>query len=187
MYLAEYDELDATGLAEMVRRKDVSPDELLRAAIDRAQARNTLLNAIVTPMYDEATSQIRSGLAQGPFRGVPFLLKDGTDYAGVPTRHGSRIFDKCPPPLQHDDVTQKYLDAGLVIFGKTSMPELGNSGTTEAEAYGPCSNPWDTTRSPGGSSGGSASAVAGRIAPMASGGDGGARSATPRLLVVWWD
>lgn len=179
MYLPEYDHLDATAMADMVRSKELSAEELLRAAIDRAQARNPLLNAIVTPMFEEASLQIRSGLTDGPFRGVPFLLKDGTDFAGVRTRNGSRVFDRCAPPLRHDDVTQKYLNAGLVVFGKTSMPELGNSGTTEPVAHGPCANPWDLTRSPGGSSGGSASAVAGRIAPMASGGDGGGSIRNP--------
>ena len=179
MFFPEYDRLDATALAGMVQHKQISPRELLTAAIERVEARNPALNAIVTPMYDEALVQLENGLADGPFCGVPFLLKDGTDYAGVPTRVGCRAFDRTPMPVQHASVTQKYLDAGLVIFGKTSMPELGNSGTTEAEVYGPCANPWDTTRSPGGSSGGSSSAVAARIVPMASGGDGGGSIRNP--------
>ncbi|MES0883939.1 amidase [Roseibium sp. SCP14] len=179
MMLPEFDQLDAIDMARMVREREVSPSELLEAAIERTEARNPALNAVVHTMYDEGRKQIDRGLAEGPFKGVPFLIKDiGLEYAGVPTRGGSHVFDHIVP-RQHTTLTQLYLDAGLVVFGKTSTPELGNSGTSEAEAYGPTRNPWDLSRSPGGSSGGSAAAVAARIVPMANGGDGGGSIRNP--------
>lgn len=179
MLMPEYDRLDALDMADLVRKREVSPTELLDAAIERAESRNPSLNAIVRPMYDEAHQQIKDGLSDGPFTGVPFLIKDiGLEYAGIPTRGGSRVYDHIVPK-EHSSLTKIYLEAGLVIFGKTSTPELGNSGTSEAEAYGPTHNPWDVSRSPGGSSGGSAAAVAARIAPMANGGDGGGSIRNP--------
>ena len=178
MFLPEYDRLDALAMAKLVRSGEVSAEELLRAAIERAEARNPALNAIMMPLYDQAHAQVSKGAGDGPFSGVPFLLKDGTDYAGVPTHLGSRVFRR-RIAAQHATVTQRYLDAGLVIFGKTNMPELGNSGTTEPKAFGPTHNPWDLLRTPGGSSGGAAAAVAARLAPMASGGDGGGSIRNP--------
>lgn len=157
---------------------DRGAGELLRAAVERAEARNPALNAIITPLYDWARTQVKTGVGSGPFAGVPFLLKDGTDYAGAPSRMGSRAFDG-HVARAHATVTRRYLDAGLVIFGKTNMPELGNSGTTEPQAFGPTRNPWDLGRSAGGSSGGSAAAVAARIAPMAAAGDGGGSIRNP--------
>ena len=180
MFFPEYDRLDAIAMADLVRQREISPKELLRAAVERTEARNPELNCVIATMYDCAEKQIAAGVGESIFAGVPFLIKDaGLQYAGVRNRVGSRIFDHLPPAESHSTLTKKYLNAGLVIFGRTSMPELGNSGTTEPVAHGPCRNPWDVSRSPGGSSGGSAVAVAARIAPMASGGDGGGSIRNP--------
>ncbi len=176
---AEYAKFDALGLAAVIRRGESSPGEVLSAALALAQRENPRLNAIVLTMADEARRAIGEGLPDGPFRGVPFLLKDiGADYAGLASRRGSRAFDGAIPQ-RHSPLTLRYLRAGLVVFGKTATPELGNSGTTEPAAFAPCRNPWDLTRSAGGSSGGSAAAVAAGIAPMAHGGDGGGSLRNP--------
>ena len=179
MGLPEYEAYDALGLAELVRRNELSPTELLEAAIERIEARNPALNAVVRTMYDQAKSCIAAGLPDGPFRGVPFLLKDlGIDYSGVPTSNGSRLC-KGLVPDRHSLLTERYLAAGLVIVGKTNTPEFGLSGSTEPEALGPCRNPWDVSRSPGGSSGGAAVAVAAAMAPMAHGSDAGGSIRNP--------
>ncbi len=168
----EYQALDATALAELVSKKEVSPDELLTLAIERTEALNPTINAVVTPLYDEAKAQLGQ-LPQGPFRGVPFLLKDlMAQMAGTRMTGGSR-FLKDFYSFNHSELTQRYLNAGLVIFGKTNTPELGILPTTESELLGPARNPWNTNHSTGGSSGGSAAAVAARMVPMAHANDGG--------------
>ena len=180
MFFPEYDRLDAVAMAGLVRQREISPEELLRAAVERTESRNPELNCVIATMYDQAKEQCSAGVGNSIVAGVPFLIKDaGLQYAGVRNRVGSRVFDRLPPAESHSTLTQKYLSAGLVIFGRTSMPELGNSGTTEPVAHGPCRNPWDVSRSPGGSSGGSAAAVAARLSPMASGGDGGGSIRNP--------
>ncbi|MBI1774652.1 MAG: amidase [Proteobacteria bacterium] len=172
MSLAEYDELDGLGLAELVARRQVSPEELLEAAIERVERRNPALNAVVMTLYDHGREAIRSGLPAGPFRGVPYLLKDlNGSLGGVRTTRGSRFFADVAPP--EDGVLVKRLKrAGLVIFGKTNTCEMGLSVTCEPQLYGPTRNPWDPERTPGGSSGGAAAAVAARMVPMAHGADG---------------
>ena len=169
---AEYTEYDGLGLAELVRSKEVSPDEVLEAAIGRIEALNPTLNAVVTRVYDEARAAARDG-ADGLFAGVPFLLKDlGGAQAGVPMSAGSRFFAHAPAPVDAETV-RRYKRAGLRILGRTNTPEFGLNASTEPVLFGPTRNPWDTTRSAGGSSGGSAAAVAARMVPLAHASDGG--------------
>jgi amidase len=169
----EYDRYDALGLAALVRDGEVSPRELLDEAITRAERVNPRLNAIVIEMYDHARRHLREPLPEGPFCGVPFLLKDlVSGYTGVPLQGGSRMFRGYVPD-RHAELVSRYEQAGVVVFGKTNTPELGILPTTEPELYGPTHNPWRHGVTPGGSSGGSAAAVAAGIVPMAHGGDGG--------------
>ncbi|GAA1259848.1 amidase [Kitasatospora nipponensis] len=168
----DYRSHDAVGLARLVADGEASPTELLEAAIARAEAVNGRLNAIVRPMYDLARQRAKERL-RGPFAGVPFLLKDlMQDYAGLPTGSGSRSL-RHRLAAEHSAVVSRWLDAGLVVLGKTNTPEFGSKAVTEPEANGPTRNPWDLTRSPGGSSGGSAAAVAAGIVPVAGANDGG--------------
>jgi amidase len=171
---ADYMRHDATGLAELVRRKEVSASELLEAAIARAEAVNPRINAIVTPMYDIARQRARGALS-GALAGVPFLIKDlEQDYAGVPSSAGCKALKHaCHTPTEHAEITRRWLAAGTVIFGRTATSEFGAKGITETDAWGPTRNPWRLDRTPGGSSGGSAAAVAARIVPVAGASDGG--------------
>ncbi|HEY1015324.1 MAG TPA: amidase, partial [Herpetosiphonaceae bacterium] len=168
-----YEEYDGLGLAELVRARKTSPEELLAAAVSRAELLNPRLNAIIRRMDNEALRAAEDGLPDGPFRGVPFLIKDLlADYAGAPIHSGSRLL-RGYVSRRDSEVVARYKRAGLVIFGKTNTPEFGLLPVTEPLAFGPTRNPWDLGRTPGGSSGGSAAAVAARIVPIASGGDGG--------------
>ncbi len=169
----EYDRYDGLGLAERVRRKEISPAELVEEAIRRIETVNPHINAVIHPMYDLARRQVQEGLPEGPFQGVPFLLKDLLAYAaGVPTRNGSRFFRDFVP--DHDsEIVRRYRAAGVVILGKTNTPELGLVPYTEPALFGPSRNPWDLSRTTGGSSGGSGAAVAARLVPLAHGNDGG--------------
>ncbi|TMR87987.1 amidase, partial [Nonomuraea basaltis] len=172
MEYAEYRANDAVGLAALVATGQVTAAELLESAIARAEAVNPALNAIVTSMHESARQQAMRTLS-GPFTGVPFLIKDLLqDYAGLPTGSGNRAL-RSLPATEHAEVVRRWLDAGLVIFGKTNTPEFGAKGITEPEAGGPTLNPWDRSRTPGGSSGGSAAAVAAGIVPAAGANDGG--------------
>jgi amidase len=174
MNVEEYRQHDGLGLAELVAGGDVTAGELLAAARERAAAVNPRINAIVRPMDAEADARAAEGAGlAGPFAGVPFLIKDlAQDYAGLPTSWGSRSLASLPA-TEHATVVQRWLDAGLVIFGKTNTPEFGAKGITEPELFGPARNPWDLSRTPGGSSGGSAAAVAAGIVPVAGASDGG--------------
>lgn len=168
MNFEEYRTYDATGLAKLVADKQVSAAELLTLARERAAAVNPRINAIVRDVPAAPTAELT-----GPFAGVPFLIKDlGQDYAGLPTSAGSRALMSVPA-AEHATVVQRWIDAGLVIFGKTNTPEFGAKGITEPVAWGPTNNPWDLQRSPGGSSGGAAAAVAAGIVPCAGASDGG--------------
>lgn len=169
----EYESFDGLGLAELVRTRQMSPGELVEAAIERIEVRNPLYNAVIHRMYERARALAGSPLPDGPFRGVPFLLKDLlAAYAGEPLSNGSRFFDGFVPK-ESSELVKRFLRAGLVVVGKTSTPELGLLPVTEPTRFGPVLNPWDRSRTPGGSSGGSAAAVAARMVPMAAGGDGG--------------
>ena len=165
--------LDALGQAELVRKKEVKPIELIDAAIERIERINPQINAVVTPMYDHARSAAKGVLPDGPFRGVPFLLKDLlAAYAGVPMTSGS-VFLKDFVPVRDSELVARYKRAGLVIVGKTNTPEFGILPTTEPALFGATRNPWDTSRTTGGSSGGSAAAVAAGLVPFAHANDGG--------------
>lgn len=166
--------LDATAQAELVRRKEVKPIELMEAAIERIERLNPEINAVVTPMYDLARTAAAGALPDGPFAGVPFLLKDLlAEYAGVPLTEGSTFLAGHYVPDNDSELVARYKRAGLIAVGKTNTPEFGILPTTEPRLFGPSRNPWDRSRTTGGSSGGSAAAVAAGLVPMAHGNDGG--------------
>ncbi|MEW6207320.1 MAG: amidase [Acidobacteriota bacterium] len=168
-----YAHLDATAQAELVRRKEATPKELVEAAIKRIERINPQLNAVICPMYDEARRAALSEIPDGPFKGVPFLLKDLlAAYKGVPMTSGS-AFTKDFTPDQDSELVARFKRAGLIIVGKTNTPEYGILPTTEPRLFGPARNPWDTDRITGGSSGGSAAAVAAGLVPAAHANDGG--------------
>lgn len=169
---AEYEAYDTIGLAQLVRSKDVTQAEVLEAAISRAEARNTNINAVVIELYDFARETITDSLPNGPLSGAPYLIKDlGAALAGIPTTGGSK-FMRDVVPAEDSETVKRLKAAGLVIFGKTNTCEFGMSITCEPQFYGATKNPWDHTLTPGGSSGGAAAAVAARILPAAHGSDG---------------
>src|SRR5262249_9236006 len=148
-------------------------EELLDAAVARAESVNPHLNAIVYKRYDEARAEIRSGLSAGPFTGVPLAIKDlGPALAGAPLTCGSRDF-KDYVPVFDDEIVARFKAAGFAIFAKSNTPEFGLAPVTEPALFGPCRNPWDVSRTPGGSSGGSAALVASGVVPIAHGNDMG--------------
>jgi amidase len=167
--------MDATAQAELVRGGQVRPRELVDAAIDRVEALNGELNAVVTTLFEKARAAADGDLPEGPLRGVPFVLKDiGAHSRGDPYAEGVKAARLAGYVADHDSVvTERFRAAGLVCVGRTNTPELGLVPTTEGEAYGPCRNPWDPRRSTGGSSGGSAAAVASGMVPVAHASDGG--------------
>ncbi|MBB4664908.1 amidase [Conexibacter arvalis] len=168
----DYAELDGLGLAAAIAGGELTAAEALEAAQRRAQAVGGRINAIVRPLEAQAAARLDEPLT-GPFAGVPFLLKDlGQQYAGVPSSYGCRALSQLPA-MEHATVVQRWLDAGVVVFGRTNTPEFGAKGITEPELFGPARNPWDADRTPGGSSGGSAAAVAAGIVPVAGASDGG--------------
>ena len=176
--IAEYLEQDATGLAAMVAAGDVSAAELTECAIERIEALNPALNAVVWKRFDEARAEAARP-AGGPFAGVPFLLKDSLgDLAGAPTRQGS-AFEPATPKTVNSTLTDRYLAAGLIPLGKTNVPEFALMTTTESRLYGPARNPWDDGHITGGSSGGSAAAVASGMVPVAHANDGGGSIRVP--------
>jgi amidase len=169
----EYDQYDGLGLAKLVKKNEVSAAEICEEAITRIERVNPALNAVVTPMYDLARKAVSKTLPDGPFTGVPFLLKDLLgEFAGVPQTMGSRACKKYIPAWD-SELVKRYKQAGLVILGKTNTPEFGLLPYTEPELHGPARNPWNPDHTPGGSSGGSAAAVAGGMVPLASANDGG--------------
>lgn len=164
---------DAMGLAELVRRREISPAELLEAAIVRTEALNPRFNFLAQNHYDYGRAAIARGLPQGPFHGVPWLLKDLNTYiAGLPTENGSRFY-KGNIPTVTSELVRRIEAAGFVIFGKTTVPELGLTGTTENKLNGDTRNPWNPAHITGGSSGGAAAAVAAGVLPAAHATDGG--------------
>lgn len=169
----DYAARDAVGLAEWIARGEVSGSEVLEAAIARADAVNPTINAIVRRLDGAARGRVAAGLPSGPLAGVPFLLKDlGTMQEGVGMGNGSRLWDGFVGQVDFTYV-ERVEAAGLVVFGRTNTPELGIAWSTEPVANGPTRNPWDLSRSPGGSSGGAAAAVAAGIVPMAHATDSG--------------
>lgn len=168
-----YAKHDGLGLAKLVRDKHVKPIELVDAAIERIERHNPVVNAVIWTMYERARDMAKKKLPDGPFRGVPFLLKDILGHMeGVPNRDGSRMTPDGPSPFT-SDLVQRYLTAGLIPLGKTNVPEFGLVPTTESKLYGPARNPWNPLHSTGGSSGGSGAAVASGMVPMAHANDGG--------------
>ena len=172
--MTDYDQFDMTGLAQLVRKGDVTPTELLDAALRRMEDVNGALTAVVVSAEDEARRRIAKGLPDGAFQGVPFLLKDmGCEAVGYPAHEGSRLMAGSTYPVD-SHLFARLAATGLVPFGRTAAPENGIGVATEAAAYGsPTRNPWDLDRTPGGSSGGSGAAVAAGIVPGAHGSDGG--------------
>ena len=173
MTIPEYDACDAVALAELVRRREVAPAELLEEAIARVERVDPRVNAVVMRWYDRARAEAKGELPEGLLRGVPFLLKDLVlQLAGTRTTNGCRLFEDAT--ADHDsELVARYRRAGLVIFGKTHSPEFGLTTSSESSLFGQTRNPWDLARSPGGSSGGSAAAVAAGMVPLAHASDGG--------------
>lgn len=164
---------DAMGLAALVRQRAVSPSELLEAAIGRAEATNPRFNFMAQKHYDFARAAIAAGLPQGPFTGVPWLLKDlHTQIEGELSEGGSRLYRGYRATVT-SELVRRHQRAGFVIFGKTTTPEYGLTGTTESALRGATRNPWNSERSTGGSSGGAAAAVAAGVIPAAHASDGG--------------
>lgn len=176
---SEYLRHDALGLAALVRRGEASAAEVLDAALARMDAVNPRINAVIADHRDRALAQLEAGVGDGPFAGVPFLLKDlHATLAGTVTTNGSAFFRD--HRVDHDsELVARYRRAGLVIFGKTSTPEFGLTLTTEPALFGATRNPWHHGRSAGGSSGGSAAAVAAGIVPAAHASDGGGSIRVP--------
>lgn len=171
MKISEYTAFDALGLAELVRRREVTPSELLDVASAAIEQVNPALNAVIASLRDDAERALRAGLPDGPFTGVPYLVKDlGILIEGSPTGMGSRLFQDLVSPAD-DELMTRFRRAGLVALGKTNTPELGLNVVTEPVAHGPTRNPWRPDLTPGGSSGGAAAAVAARMVPMAHGND----------------
>ncbi|MGH9059825.1 MAG: amidase, partial [Acidimicrobiales bacterium] len=172
---AEFDWSDACAQAERVRRGEVAPSELVEAAIARIQATNPTLNAVIHERFERARQEAAGDLPDGPFRGVPLLVKDlGASSAGDPRWDGTRFLQAAAWVSDHDaSVVTRFRRAGFVIVGRTNTPELGSTITTEPLSVGPARNPWDPSRSTGGSSGGSGAAVAAGMTAVAHASDGG--------------
>ena len=170
--MKNYADYDGLGLAELVRNRDVTPSELLEAAIERIERHNPKLNAVVYKAYDEARTVAKSTLPDGPFKGVPFLIKDlGLRVKGWPRTSGSR-FAAVDADAEDSELVTRYRATGAVLAAKTNTPEFGIPGVTTSAKLGPCRNPWNTDHISGGSSGGAASAVAAGIVPLAHASDG---------------
>jgi amidase len=172
MAFDEYANYDGLGLAELVAKKEVTPAELVEEAIARIEKHNPKLNAVVYKAYDEARTAAKGTLPDGPFRGVPFLIKDlGLPVKGWPRTSGSRFVSDVVDTADCE-LTRRYRASGVVLVGKTNTPEYGITGTTESALLGPCRSPWNPNHISGGSSGGAASATAAGIVPLAHASDG---------------
>ena len=170
----EFAFLDATEQAALVRRGEVSPVELVEAAIERVERFNPQLNSVITPLYEQARQSATNVQADAPFAGVPFLLKDlVADYAGAPRSDGSAFVAGQYIAAADSELTRRFRQAGLVVIGKSNTSEFGLLPTTEPEHFGPTRNPWDLSLGSGGSSGGSAAAVAAGLVAAGHASDGG--------------
>ena len=173
MAFSDYGNYDGLGLAELVRKKKVSPVELVEEAISRIETHNPKINAVVLPLYERARAMAKGKLPDGPFIGVPFMIKDlHATLEGVPTSHGNKLWKNIPAKIS-TELVKRWEASGVIVVGKTNTPEFGLTPYAESDALGAARNPWDVTRTAGGSSGGSAAAVAARMVPIASAGDGG--------------
>lgn len=169
----EYESYDGLGLAELIRRGEVTPEEVLEAALERVAERNPKLGAVVIETFDRARATVGAGLPEGPFRGVPFLEKDlYAEMEGVPSTNGCALYRGLVAP-RSSELVRRHERAGLVILGKSHSPEFGVTPSSESRLYGVTRNPWDPDRTPGGSSGGGAAAVAAGLVPLAHATDGG--------------
>jgi len=169
----EYIQLDATGLAELIKNKQINPKEALEAAIHLVEQYNAKLNAITLKHYEMAIANLDNIDFNKHFAGVPFLLKDlGVQFKDTVTSNACKLFLNYKSP-NNDELTRRFTELGFNIFGKTNTPEFGATVVTESELWGTCHNPWNIGLTPGGSSGGSAAAVASRIVPMAHASDAG--------------
>ena len=165
---------DATEMADRIRKGQMSAAEAVQTAIDRAEALQGRLNFLVNSDFDRALAKARAGTPPGPFGGVPFLVKDLYDYVGLPTRNGSASGFLAPgPATSQEPIFDAFDRAGLITIGKSATPEYGFLPTTEPVVFGPTRNPYDPSRSSGGSSGGAAVAVAAGVVPVAQASDGG--------------
>jgi amidase len=178
MSFKEFGAYDALGLAQLVRSKQVSPQELLDEAVARTDRVNPAINAVVVRHEDYAQQQIETGLPDAPFTGVPFLLKDLDLIDGTRTTFGCSAY-KDYVADHTGTLAGRYIASGLTIFGKSATPEFGQMVTTECRLHGPTRNPWNLDHSAGGSSGGAAAAVAARILPVAHATDGGGSIRVP--------
>ena len=177
--MRDYESYDALGLAELVRKGEVKPAELLDAALARVSVRNGPLNAVNMLFEGRARRALDAGLPAGPFTGVPFLLKDlHAQLAGERISFGSRLWASFVSETD-SELVARYRRAGLVIFGRTASPELGLTASTESVLWGDTRNPWSLERTPGGSSGGASAAVAAGILPAAHASDGGGSIRSP--------
>jgi len=176
--------MDATAQAELVRSGDASPRELVEAAIERIESVDPKINSVIHRRFDRAVAESAADLPDGPFRGVPFVIKDlFAPTAGDPMHNGMRALKDAGYVAPADSwLTARYRAAGFVFVGRTNTPELGLVPTTEPVAYGPTANPWDTSLSSGGSSGGSAAAVAAGLVPAAHASDGGGSIRIPASM-----
>jgi amidase len=173
MTFSDYGNCDGLGLAELVKKKKVSPSELVEEAISRIEKHNPKINAVVLPLYERAREKAKGELPEGPFKGVPFMIKDlHATLEGLPTSHGNKLWRNIPATVT-TELVKRWENSGVMIVGKTNTPEFGLTPYTESDTLLPARNPWDVSRTPGGSSGGSGAAVAARMVPLASGGDGG--------------
>ncbi|MEM8786202.1 MAG: amidase family protein, partial [Pseudomonadota bacterium] len=167
-----YAEYDGLGLAELVRRGEVSPEELVDAAIATIERHNPTLNAVVAIMRDHALDEIKQGLSPGPFKGVPFLVKEfGMHFKGMTTAAGSRLAQGVTFDAD-TELMARCKRAGLVTVGTTTTPEMAVNASTEAVVYAPTRNTWNTDQSPGGTSGGAGAADAAGMLPLAHAKDG---------------
>ncbi|MCA9522130.1 MAG: amidase, partial [Myxococcales bacterium] len=173
MQFPEYDDYDASGLAELIARGEITAAEVVEAAIERIERRNPAINAVVHRQFERARETARGDLPEGPLRGVPFLLKDlKAEEAGEPSTSSCSLLVDWRA-RRDCELVLRYKRGGLIVLGRTNTPELGIYGVTEPRLRGATRNPWDLARTPGGSSGGSAAAVAARMVPAAHASDGG--------------
>jgi len=171
--MKDYEQYDALGLVELVKRRETSAEALLEAAISRTEARDGEVNAVVIRMFEEARKTVAAGVPDGPFQGVPFLLKDlHLAWPGVRLTNGSKLFSDFVPEVE-SELVARYRKAGLVVFGKTHSPEYGLTTSSESVLFGQTRNPWNLEHTAGGSSGGASAAVAAGYLPLANASDGG--------------
>jgi amidase len=172
--------LDATAQAELLRKKEVTPVEMVDAAIERIEQLNPDLNAVITPLFERAREAAGAASIDAPFGGVPFLLKDiAAEYEGTPLSEGSAFLAGHYVSANDSEIVRRYRKAGLIILGKTNTPEFALMPTTEPRQFGPSRNPWNTEMTTGGSSGGSAAAVASGMVAAAHANDGGGSTRVP--------